>query len=86
MFYYEIMNTPIYFMIDSKLQEEASKVFEKAGIDMSQAVNLFFYHCIMNGKIPFSTEMPPNMNNQYFASKIGTPYQAPTNDDKKDDK
>ena len=32
----------------------------------------------MQGKIPFSTEMPPNMNNQYFASKIGTPYQAPT--------
>ena len=80
------MNTPIYFMIDPKLQEEASKVFEKAGIDMSQAVSLFFYQCIMNGKIPFSTEMPPNANNQYFASKIGTPYQAPTNDDKKDDK
>ena len=73
-------------MIDPKLQEEASKVFEKAGIDMSQAVNLFFYQCIMNGKIPFSTEMPPNMNNQYFASKIGTPYQAPANDGKKDDK
>ena len=73
-------------MIDPKLQEDASKVFEKAGIDMSQAVSLFFYQCIMNGKIPFSTEMPPNMNNQYFASKIGTPYQAPTNDDNKDDK
>lgn len=73
-------------MIDPKLQEEASKVFEKADIDMSQAVSLFFYQCIINGKIPFSTEMPPNMNNQYFASKIGTPYQAPTNDDKKDDK
>lgn len=72
-------------MIDSKLQEEASKVFEKAGIDMSQAVNLFFYQCIMNGKIPFSTEMPPNANNQYFASKIGTPYQAPT-EGKKEDK
>ena len=79
------MNTPIYFMIDPKLQEEASKVFEKAGIDMSQAVNLFFYQCIINGKIPFSTEMPPNMNNQYFASKIGTPYQAPT-EDKKENK
>ena len=73
-------------MIDPKLQEEASKVFEKAGIDMSQAVSLFFYQCIMNGKIPFSTEMPPNMNNQYFASKIGTPYQAPSEEDKKDDK
>lgn len=72
-------------MIDPKLQEEASKVFEKAGIDMSQAVSLFFYQCIMNGKIPFSTEMPPNMNNQYFASKIGTPYQVPT-EDKKEDK
>lgn len=84
MFYYEIMNTPIYFMIDSKLQEEASKVFEKAGIDMSQAVSLFFYQCVMNGKIPFSTEMPPNINNQYFASKIGTPYQPePTEENKK---
>lgn len=73
-------------MIDSKLQEEASKVFEKAGIDMSQTVSLFFYQCIMNGKIPFSTEMPQNLNNQYFASKIGTPYQAPIEEDKKEDK
>ena len=80
------MNTPIYFIIDPKLQEEAAKVFEKAGIDMSQAVNLFFFQCVMQGKIPFSTEMPPNMNNQYFASKIGTPYQAPTEEDKKEDK
>ena len=73
-------------MIDPKLQEEASKVFEKAGIDMSQAVTLFFYQCIMNGKIPFSTEMPSNMNNQYFASKIGTPYPAPAEEGKKEDK
>ena len=79
------MNTPVYFIIDPKLQEEASKVFEKAGIDMSQAVNLFFFQCVMQGKIPFSTEMPQNLNNQYFASKIGTPYQAPT-EDKKEDK
>ena len=30
-------------MIDPKLQEEASKVFEKAGIDMSQAVLSVYY-------------------------------------------
>ena len=72
-------------MINPKLQEEAAKLFENMGMDMSQAVNLFFFQCVMQGKIPFSTEMPPNMNNQYFASKIGTPYQAPT-EDKKEDK
>ena len=71
-------------MIDPKLQEEAAKLFENMGMDMSQAVSLFFYQCIMYGKIPFSTEMPPNMNNQYFASKIGTSYQAPSEEDKKD--
>ena len=69
-------------MIDSKLQEEASKVFENAGIDMSQAVNLFFFQCVMQGKIPFSTEMPPNINNQYFASKIGTEYQPQPTEEK----
>ena len=69
-------------MIDSKLQEEASKVFENAGIDMSQAVNLFFFQCVMQGKIPFSTEMPPNTNNQYFASKIGTEYQPQPTEEK----
>ena len=69
-------------MIDSKLQEEALKVFENAGIDMSAAVNLFFFQCVMQGKIPFSTEMPPNINNQYFASKIGTEYQPPTTEEK----
>ena len=73
-------------MIDPKLQEEAAKLFENMGMDMSQAVSLFFYQCIMNRKIPFSTEMPPNMNNQYFASKIGTPYQAPSEEDKKENK
>ena len=71
-------------MIDSKLQEEAGKVFENMGMNMSQAVSLFFYQCIMNGKIPFSTEMPPNLNNQYFASKIGTPYN-PENKSTSDD-
>ena len=80
------MITPIYLMIDPKLQEEAAKLFENMGMDMSQAVSLFFYQCIMNGKIPFSTEMPPNTNNQYFASKIGTPYQASSEEDKKEDK
>ena len=71
-------------MIDSKLQEEASKLFESMGLDMSQAINLFFYNCVMNGKIPFSTEMPPNTNNQYFASKIGTSYQPePTEENRK---
>ncbi len=82
MFYDDSMNTPIYFMIDSKLQEEASKVFENAGIDMSAAVNLFFFQCVMQGKIPFSTEMPPNTNNQYFASKIGTAYQPEPTEEK----
>ena len=69
-------------MIDPKLQEEASKLFENMGMDMSQAVSLFFYQCIMNGKIPFSTEMPPNANNQYFASKIGTEYQPQPTEEK----
>lgn len=74
-------------MIDPKLQEEAAKLFENMGMDMSQAVSLFFYQCIMNGKIPFSTEMPPNMNNQYFASKIGTSYQPePTTEEKSNNK
>ena len=76
------MNTPIYFMIDGKLQEEASKLFESMGLDMSQAINLFFYNCVMNGKIPFSTEIPPNTNNQYFASKIGTSYQPEPTEEK----
>ena len=73
-------------IIDSGLQEQAQKIFESMGLNMSQAVNLFFYNCVINGKIPFSTEMPPNLNNQYFASKIGTPYQAPNGEDKKEDK
>ena len=66
-------------IIDSGLQEQDQKIFESMGLDMSQAINLFFYNCVMNGKIPFSTEMPPNLNNQYFASKIGIPYTPEEN-------
>ena len=73
------MIIPIQVIIDSELQEQAQKIFESMGLNMSQAVNLFFYNCVINGKIPFSTEMPPNLNNQYFASKIGTPYNPEEN-------
>ena len=64
------------------LLERKAVVLNLEGIDMSAAVNLFFFQCVMQGKIPFSTEMSPNINNQYFASKIGTEYQPQPTEEK----
>ena len=78
------MKTPINIIIDSNLKKEASELFANLGLDLSTAVNIFLYQCVLRGEIPFKTEMPPNLNNQYFASKIGTPYN-PENKSTSDD-
>lgn len=50
--------TPTQIRIDSEVKKQATELFGKLGLDMSSAVNLFLYQCILHEGIPFSIEMP----------------------------
>ena len=50
--------TPTQIRIDTKIKEQANKLFENLGLDMSSAVNLFLHQCVLRGGLPFAVEMP----------------------------
>ena len=50
--------SPTQVRIDSEIKEQASKLFDSLGLDMSSAVNLFLHQCILRGGLPFSVELP----------------------------
>lgn len=49
---------PTQIRIDADVKKAATELFENLGIDMSGAVNLFLYQCVLRGGIPFAIEMP----------------------------
>ena len=51
--------TPTQIRIDSGIKQQASALFSRLGLDMSSAVNLFLYQCVLRGGLPFSVEIPP---------------------------
>ena len=50
--------TPTQIRIDSDIKKQASALFNDLGLDMSSAVNLFLYQCVLRGGLPFSVELP----------------------------
>lgn len=52
------MTTPTQIRIDSEIKKQASELFSSLGLDMSTAVNLFLYQCVLRGGLPFSVEQP----------------------------
>lgn len=46
-------NTLVQFRVDENLKNEASKVYEDLGLDLSSAVKLFFKKTIKMKRIPF---------------------------------
>lgn len=50
--------TPTQIRIDADIKKQASELFSDLGLDMSGAVNLFLYQCVLRGGLPFSVEMP----------------------------
>ncbi|MCR5390849.1 MAG: type II toxin-antitoxin system RelB/DinJ family antitoxin [Lachnospiraceae bacterium] len=50
--------TPTQIRIDSDIKKQATALFGNLGLDMSGAVNLFLYQCVLRGGLPFSVEMP----------------------------
>lgn len=47
-------NTLVQFRVDEKLKNEASKVYEDLGLDLSSAVKIFFKKTIKMNRMPFS--------------------------------
>lgn len=52
------MTTPTQVRIDSNIKKEATELFTHLGLDMSSAVNLFLYQCVLRGGLPFTIEIP----------------------------
>ena len=52
------MTSPTQVRIDSEIKRQATELFSTLGLDMSSAVNLFLYQCVLRGGLPFSVEIP----------------------------
>ena len=50
--------TPAQIRIDAAIKKQATDLFNKLGLDMSGAVNLFLHQCVLRGGLPFNVEMP----------------------------
>ena len=49
---------PTQIRIDENIKQSVAKLFKDLGLDMSSAVNLFLYQCVLHQGLPFSIEMP----------------------------
>ncbi len=58
---------PTQIRIDSAIKKQAAALFDKLGLDMSSAINLFLHQCILRGGIPFTIEVP-NYNKKVLAA------------------
>ena len=52
------MTTPTQIRIDADIKKQANELFKSIGLDMSTAVNLFLYQCVLRGGLPFKVEKP----------------------------
>ena len=49
---------PTQVRVDADIKKEAAALFKTLGLDMSSAVNLFLYQCVLRGGLPFTVEVP----------------------------
>lgn len=49
---------PTQIRINANIKRQAAELFDGLGLDMSSAVNLFLYQCVLHGGLPFAVEMP----------------------------
>ena len=62
---------PTQIRIDADVKKEASALFDKLGLDMSGAVNMFLHQCIIRGGLPFAVEIP-----QYSQETVASMKEA----------
>lgn len=63
------MTTPTQVRIDSEIKKQATELFSSIGLDMSTAVNLFLYQCVLRGGLPFKVEQP-HYNEETIAAMV----------------
>ena len=49
---------PTQVRINPEIKKQANALFKSLGLDMSTAVNLFLFQCILRGGLPFPVENP----------------------------
>lgn len=54
--------------VDTALKEQAAKIFEELGIDLSTAIRMFLKRSVLDNGIPFSMTRPKN-NCDYVMSR-----------------
>jgi addiction module RelB/DinJ family antitoxin len=66
------MMTNITIRIDETIKQEAEKLFDKLGLSMSGAINVFFRQAIREQAIPFSirAKTPEEKYNEYFTPEV----------------
>ena len=52
------MTVPTQIRIESNIKKQATELFSTLGLDMSSAVNLFLYQCVLRGGLPFVVSVP----------------------------
>ena len=52
------MNAPTQIRIDPEIKRQSKALFEKLGLDLSGAVNIFLHQCLLRGGLPFSVDVP----------------------------
>jgi DNA-damage-inducible protein J len=50
--------TVIRSRIDADIKNEASRLFKKMGLNLSEAIRLFVYQSVAENRIPFSINVP----------------------------
>jgi len=50
------IRTNVY--LDSKMKEEAKKIFKKYGVSLSDAINMFLTQSVMERGLPFEMKLP----------------------------
>lgn len=55
-FCYHLSMATLHVRIDSDIKKKAQKILSDIGLDMSTAVNMYFYKIVMNEGIPFDVQ------------------------------
>ena len=50
--------TPTQIRIDTQIKQQSAALFDRLGLDMSSAVNIFLHQCVLHGGLPFPIELP----------------------------
>lgn len=66
---YAMTKQQFSIMIDEKLKTETEAIFERLGLDMPTAINIFLHKVVAEGGIPFSMTLPGEPTQETLSTK-----------------